>query len=195
MYLDEFGKNAQTMVTLRDYANLEARYIHNTEKAISILQEALKIPTNDQKLVGYLKLDLGDDNLINNEVWDAMLLYSQVDKAFKDEPIGEEARFKNAKLSYYMGDFDWSQAQLDILKGSTSELVANDALALSVFLTDNMGLDTTSIPMKMYAHGDLLIFQNKFDDAIKTLDSVSAEFPDNSLDDDVLFAKGRIYLR
>jgi TolA-binding protein len=93
-----------------------------------------------------------------------------------------------------MGDFDWSQTQLDILKASTSELVANDAIALSVFITDNMGMDTTPEPMKIYARADLLIFQNKTDEAIKSLDSLAIIYPDHSLNDDVLFEKGRIYL-
>jgi TolA-binding protein len=194
LYIDEFGKTPQTMVTSRDYAALEAKFLHNTDKAISILQDAIGISSNDKKLNGYLKLDLGDDQLIKGEVWEAMLLYGQVDKAFHDEPIGEEARFKNAKLSFYMGDFDWSQTQLDVLKSATTELVANDALALSVFITDNMGLDTTPEPMKMYARADLLIFQNRFDDAISSLDSLTRQYPNHSLNDDVLFEKGRIFL-
>jgi TolA-binding protein/predicted GNAT family acetyltransferase len=193
-YIQEFGKTGQTAVTIRDFANLQAKYLHNVEKAITILQEAIKIPTNDKKLLGYLKMDLGDYYLIKNEVWEATLLYSQVDKSFKDDDLGEEARFKNAQLSFYMGDFEWSQVQLDVLKGSTSELAANDALALSVFMTDNMGLDTSTVPMEMYARADLFIFQNKFGDAIKTLDSITMIYPKNSLDDDVLFSKGRIYL-
>lgn len=193
-YFTEFGKSAQTAVTMRDFASLEAKYLHNIDKAISIAQEALSIPTNEKKLTGYLKLDLGDYNLIKNEVWEATLLYSQVDKAFKEDELGEEARFKNAQLSFYMGDFPWSQAQLDVLKGSTSELVANDALALSVFMTDNMGLDTSTVPMEMYSRAELLIFQNKFEAAIQTLDSITTTFPGNSLADDVLFSKGRIYL-
>ncbi|HUM46389.1 MAG TPA: tetratricopeptide repeat protein [Chitinophagales bacterium] len=193
-YFTEFGKGAQTILTMRDYASLEAKYLHNIDKAIAIAQEAVNIPTNEKKLAGYLKMDLGDYNLIKNEVWEATLLYSQVDKAFKEDELGEEARFKNAQLSFYMGDFPWSQAQLDVLKGSTSELVANDALSLSVFMTDNMGLDTSTVPMEMYSRADLLIFQNKFEAALQTLDSITAAFPENSLADDVLFSKGRIYL-
>ena len=194
-FLDEFGRNQQTLNVMRDYASFEAKYIHNVDSSIAILEEAIAVGTNDRKLNGYLKLDLGDDYLIKNQVWDAMIYYGQVDKSFHDEPLGEEARYKNAKLSFYMGDFDWSQTQLDVLKSATSELVANDALALSVFITDNMGLDTTPEPMKMYARADLFIFQNRYDDALKSLDSLSAEYPNHSLNDDVLFEKGRIYLQ
>lgn len=194
-FLNEFGKNPQTLVVMRDFASLESRYIHDVDKALMILQEAIAIGTNDRKLNGYLKLDLADVLLIRNQVWDAMIYYGQVDKAMHDEPLGEEARFRNAKLSFYMGDFEWSQAQLNVLKSATSELVANDALSLSVFITDNMGLDTTPAPMKMYARADLLIFQNRFDEAVKTLDSLTDEYPSHALHDDVLFEKGRIYLK
>ena len=194
-YLQEFGKNPMTLVTMRDYASLEAKFLHNTDKAIAILQEAIETGTNDRKLIGYLKLDLADCWLIKNEVWEAMLLYGQVDKDFKEDALGEEARYKNARLSFYMGDFEWSQAQLNVLKSATSELVANDALALSVFITDNMGLDTTPTPMKMYSRADLLIFQNRFHEAHLTLDSITAVYPFHALHDDVLFEKGRIFLK
>ncbi|MBA3649566.1 MAG: tetratricopeptide repeat protein [Chitinophagales bacterium] len=194
-YFAEFGKNPQTLAMVRDFATFEAKYIHNLEKSIQLLSDAILINTNDKKLTGYLKLDLGDDYVIANKVWDAMLLYGQVDKSFKEDPLGEEARYRNALLSYHIGDFDWSKAQLDVLKGSTSELIANDALALSVFIQDNMGLDTTPEPMKMYARADMLIFQNKLIEALVTLDSLSEKFPQHALADDVLFEKARILLK
>jgi hypothetical protein len=39
---------------------------------------------------------LADIDLFNDEVWEATLLYSQVDKSMKEEPLGHEARFRNA---------------------------------------------------------------------------------------------------
>jgi tetratricopeptide (TPR) repeat protein len=141
------------------------------------------------------KLDLGDYYIITGNVWDATLIYLQVDKDNKDEPLGEEARFRNAKLSFYKSEFEWAQAQLDIIKSSTSELVANDAIALSVFITDNTGLDTSTEAMSIYARADLLMFRNRFDEALQTLDSLEARFPDHSLIDDVLYEKALIHLR
>ncbi|TSA50653.1 MAG: hypothetical protein D4R43_01920 [Sphingobacteriales bacterium] len=194
-YLAEFGRGVQTIGTQRDLANLFARYIHNLDSSIAILTTTIKLRTNDSKSIAWCKLDLGDYYLMNNEVWDAMLMYGQVDKDFKDEPIAEEARFRNAKVSYYTSDFDWSKAQLDVLKGSTSELISNDAIALSVFIQDNTGLDTSYDAMGFYSRADLLIYQNKNSDAITALDSLAARFPETSLLDDILFAKARIYLQ
>ena len=123
------------------------------------------------------------------------LLYSQVDKAFKDDTLGHEARFRNAKLSYYAGDFQWAQTQFDILKASTSKLIANDALDLSIFIIDNLGLDTSSAPLQTYADAELLVFQNRFEEAFKKLEEIPAKFPGNTLEDDVLYLKAGVYYK
>lgn len=193
-YLNEFGRNNRTLAVMRDYALFQLRFLHRTDLAIALLEEALAIPTTDRKLAGAIKLDLGDCWLIQNEPWEAMILYGQVDKEFKDEPLGEEARYKNARLSFYMGDFEWAQAQLNVLKSATSELVANDALALSIFITDHLGLDTTTLPMKLFAEADLLAFQRRYDEALAKLDSLQVLFPYHGLMDDVWMEKGKIYM-
>src|SRR5690606_20043101 len=117
--------------------------------------------------------------------------YSQVEKAFKHEPIGAEAKFKNAKVSYYSGDFSWAQAQLKVLKASTSKLIANDALELSLLITDNMGLDTTAKPMLLFAEADLLIAQRRFDEAFAKFDTLTLKFPFHKLHDNILFKKAQ----
>jgi TolA-binding protein len=116
-----------------------------------------------------------------------------VDKLFKDDLLGHEARFRNARLSYFNGDFQWAQSQFEILKASTSKLIANDALDLSVFIMDNIGMDTTTEAMKLYAQSELLVFQNKFEEAFTKLDSLQRGFPMHSLQDDVAFLKAVIY--
>jgi tetratricopeptide (TPR) repeat protein len=107
--------------------------------------------------------------------------------------LGEEARFKNAKLSYYTGDFKWSQGQLDVLKASTSELIANDALNLSVLITENNPpADSNTTPLLMFARADLLEFQNKDEEAIAILDSITTLFPKHPLLDDILMTRAEI---
>ncbi|MBK6610250.1 MAG: tetratricopeptide repeat protein [Sphingobacteriales bacterium] len=194
-YLDETGKNGNTITTLRELAQLKAFYQNDLPSAIALLESVVEMPNLNQSAKARVKLDLGDYFLMKNEVWEATLLYSQVDKALKDDVLGEEARFRNAKLSYYIGDFEWAQSQLDVLKASTSELISNDAIDLSVFITDNYGLDTTTVPMEMFARADLLLLQNQTLAATKTLDSINAAFPNHVLDDDILFKRGQIALK
>ncbi len=182
--------------TMREYAQFEAKYVHDIQKAIAILDEVVTANNVDKTFKGYCKLDMGDYQLINNDIWESSLLYSQVDKEFKQDMLGEEARFKNAKLSYYTGDFDWAQGQLDVLKASTSELIANDALNLSVLITENNPpADSNSAPLLMYARADLLEFQNKNDEALAVLDSITTEYPKHPLLDDILMARAFISIK
>ena len=178
---------------MREYADLEAKYAHNIDKAVSLLKEVTSANNAEKTFKGRCKLDMGDYELIRNEIWESTLLYSQVDKEFKQDMLGEEARFRNAKLSYYTGDFDWAQGQLDVLKASTSELIANDALNLSVLITENNPIaDSNVIPLKMFARADLLAFQNKDDEAILILDSISSEYPKHVLGDNILMQKANM---
>ncbi len=149
----------------------------------------------NQQLKNQTKLSLGDLYLIDGDVWESTLLYAQVDKDEKDSPLGEEARFRNAKLAYYKGDFEWAQTQLEALKSSTSELISNDAINLSVFIIDNLGMDTVETPMQMYARAELLLYQNKPDNARGTLDTIVYMFPGHALYDDIEYAKAQLYLK
>lgn len=193
LFLNEFGRNKNTANMILDLASLHAFYLNNLEKAISLLEEMVNLPGVNQYLKATGKIQLADYYLMHGDRWESTLLYSQVDKEFKEDLIGQTARFKNAKLSYYVGDFQWAQTQFDVLKASTSKLIANDALDLSVFIMDNMGLDTTTVPLELYAQSELLVFQNKYDEAEKLWNQIEGEFPDHSLTDDILYLKARMY--
>ena len=108
--------------------------------------------------------------------------------------MGDEAKLKKAELGYYMGNFSWAKAQLDVLKASTSKLTANDAMALSMLIGNNLNLDTTAVPLTMFAKADLLFFQNKPDEAIVILDGLMETYPYHTLVDDILFRKAKVEL-
>jgi tetratricopeptide (TPR) repeat protein len=192
-FLNELGRNRNTATILIDLAELEAYYLNNLPIAISLLTEVIGFPGINPRLQATAKLNLGDYQLMFGEIWEATLLYSQVDKAFQDDLLGQDARFRNARLSYYTGDFTWAQSQFDVLKASTSKFISNDALDLSVFIMDNLGLDTTPEPLKMYAKAELLSFQNQTQAAFHVLDEIVKNYPDHSLMDDIWYLKGNIY--
>lgn len=193
--LAEVGRNAQTVEVLQHMANLYAFYLDDKDKAIALLQEAVNMPQASPALVAESKLTLGDIYLLKGEPWESTLLYAQVEKANKDTPVGHEAKLRNARLSYYRGDFELAQAHLDILKLATSREIANDAMDLSLLITDNTGLDTSTAAMQDYAAIDLLIFQNKLPEALSALDSMLQQYPGHSLTDEIYFQKAKIYER
>jgi len=194
-YLDDKGRNTATALIMANLAELEALYLNDLDKAIEILNNLINIRGANKYVRNNAKLDLGDYYLMKSEIWEATLLYSQVDKELKEGFLGEQARFRNAKLSYYNGDFEWAQSQFDILKASTSKMISNDAIDLSVFITDNLGLDSTAYPLELFAKAELLSFQNKFDESFATLDSITMLYPKHGLADDILYSKAVAYSR
>ena len=194
-FLDEFGINTKTAYIAKQYGDFLALYKNDLPKATNVLQNLLDKGGLNPYVSANAKLSLGDYLLMGGDVWESTLLYSQVDKEFKEEHLGEQARFKNAMLSYYNGDFEWAQAQFDILKSATSRLISNDAIDRSVSIMDNLNLDTTAVPLKMFAKAELLHFQNKYDESFSTLDSITNMFPEHGLLDDILYVKAKLFMK
>ena len=195
LFINENERGFRTAQSMKDLADLEGFYLHDLKSAIDLCNEVIAMPGVNAQLKNQTKLSLGDFYLIDGDVWESTLLYSQVDKDEKDSPLGEEARFRNAKLAYYKGDFEWAQTQLEALKSSTSELISNDAINLSVFIIDNLGLDTVETPMQMFAKAELLMYQNKDEQARGTLDTITYLFPGHALFDDIEYLKAQMFVK
>nr|MBC7612666.1 tetratricopeptide repeat protein [Pseudopedobacter sp.] len=193
--INQYGKSYQTIFAIRELAHLKAFYQNQLRDAEKLLEECLAFNNIKLETQSEIKLDLADIYVLDNQRWEATLLYGQVEKTFSGEPLGQEAKFKNAKLSFYNGDFSWAKAQLDVLKASTSQLIANDALDLSLLIQDNLAFDSTGNALKLYAKADLLQYKNQDDLALITLDSVGKLYSQNDLADDILMLKSKIYLK
>ncbi|WP_321368980.1 tetratricopeptide repeat protein [uncultured Draconibacterium sp.] len=181
-----------TLNLVREYAHLLAFYLNDTEKAIAVLEKGEKVPQLKPEELGRLKAEMADIYVYADDPWEAMLIYSQVIDANKKNTLGDEVKLKKAKLGYYMGNFRWAKAQLDVLKASTSKLTANDAMELSMLIGNNLNLDTTAVPLQMFASADLLFFQNRPDEAMLVLDSIADIYPYHTLVDNILFRKAKI---
>ncbi len=192
--IDELGIHRQTVTLVRNLANLKAFYLNNVEEATRLLERIIDIRNVSSRVKGECRIELADILLLQGDLWDAHLLYAQVDKTFRDDPLGHEARFKNARLSFYMGEFNWAKAQLDVLKAATSRLIANDAMALSLLIQDNLDDDNTE-PLEMYARAEKHVFMNNFNLAIHVLDSIEEKFSSHQIIDNVLMEKAGIFIR
>lgn len=193
--LNELGTNSRTFEALRNMAILEAFYMDEKEKAISILEKAIEAGKTEKDFVDKCKLDLGDIYLLEGEPWEATLLYSQVEKSQKDDVLGYDAKLRNAKLHYYKGDFELSKEVLDILKRATTREIANDANDLSLLIMDNTGLDSTETAMRDYSNVELMLFQNKTLQAIDTLKHLFVVYKDHSLADEILWLTAKTYMK
>ena len=152
-------------------ADIMTYQLDKSEEAITLLQQTIET-VGGQQDKAELKLKLGDIYLYKDEVWEATLLYSQVDKSRKEEPLGHEARFKNAQLRYFIGQYEWAESQLKVLKAATSKLIANDAMTLSLVIKDNLEVDTTGTELNRLARADYRIYQQREDEAVILLDDI-----------------------
>ncbi|MBM3452065.1 MAG: tetratricopeptide repeat protein [Bacteroidetes bacterium] len=170
---------------------IQAFYGNQVKQAITFLNELMLVSgiTDIQKAT--CKMQLADIQVLTGEIWEASLLYMQIDNDYKYEVIGQEAKFKNARIFYYDGEFDFAQAQLSILKESTSKLIANDAIQLSNLITDNFGLDSNFQIMGWFSQGDLQLEQHQYEIAFNYYDSVLRAEPGHSLEDEILFRKAK----
>ena len=180
---------------LLDLSEIEAFYLGDISSAKKHLNNAILIPRLKEKQKGNAKLKLANILVLEDKIWEASLMYLQIEKQFKDDQLGHLAKFKNAQVYYFSGEYDWCQAQLKVLKASTSKLIANDALELSVLISDNYNMDTSEVAMKLFSYADMLTFQQQFSKANILYDSILKNFKNHSLNDEIIFRKAKIDLK
>ncbi len=204
----EFGNNSRNLNEVMNYARLETYYLNKPDSAQGILERALKTPGISYTQRAQINLELGDVQLYKGEHWEALMTYAKVENDNKQNEHGDEAKFRKARIAYYTGNFKWAASQLDVLKASTSKLVANDAMELSLLISDNAEReseipgDTTSAiidnaiscqDLRIYARADMYMHQNLPGKAIASLDSIVELYKTSPLVDESMYLKARIY--
>jgi tetratricopeptide (TPR) repeat protein len=189
--LERLGQKRSGVPLSIELSHILAFYANQSAEAIDILTKVLAIAGLTDMQKAEIKMELGDIQVLHGDIWEASLLYMQIENTFKFEPIGNEAKYKNARIFYYDGEFDFAQSQLNVLKESTSKLIANDAMQLSLLITDNFGLDSNYQAMTWFANADLLIEQHQYSQAFALFDSIIKNFPYHSLGDEILLRKSK----
>lgn len=189
--IDTHGYKSQTLQLQIAYANFLTFRQDNPETAIGILKNCLELPLNTRGKA-YVKLTLGDILVFDKKFNEALIYFSQVQKSLKNDVLGQNARFKVAQTSFYKGDFDWALTQLKVLRSSTSQLIANDAMQLSLLIADNSLEDSTQIALKKYARADLLAYQKRTKEAIAVLDDILQNHKGEKIEDEALLKQGEL---
>ena len=189
------GYTYKTAKTMQQYADVLAYWINQPQEAVDLLDTIIAMRQIPNQLRAECKLTRADIFLINGDIWEASLIYSQVEKDFKNETIGSEAKFRNALLSYFTGDFPWALSQADALRSSTTKLIANDAMELSLLINENMDEDSTYRGLTWFAKADFALYQNKLQEAETYLDSIDNWYVLHPLFDEVLYKRAQIAIK
>ena len=190
--LQQYGSKPATYALQIDYNHFLAFNADKSEKAVNNLKTLSK-----ERLSPYqqarVKMELADILVFNEKFNQALIYYSQIQKKIKNDVLAQEARFKVAKTSYYKGDFEWAQTQLDVLKKSASQLISNDAMELSLMIRDNSLEDSTQTALKKFAKADLLALQNKPSEAILVLNDILTNHKGEKIEDEALLKQGMVF--
>ena len=195
IFFDEFGYKVGNLNLQKEYARFLAFRLDSLDRAVQMMEQAIELPGLNRLQQAELKLELGDFYLIAGDEAEAALTYGQVDKAFKEDAIGREAKFRNARLSFFQGDFEWAQGQLDVLKAATTQKISNDAIFLGMLIQDNLGIDSNFAAMETFALADRFAFRLKIDSALFYFGKLVTDFPAHSITDEAWFATGKMFER
>ena len=192
--LSELGRDPESFGLYRNLARIHAYYAGERDSARILLEEALASHRFTRSQQALLKIDLADILLYYNKVWDATLLYSQVEKDLKQDPVGFYAKLQNARLSYYIGEFEWAKSQLDVLRAATSKTIANDAMELSLLIKENMSPDSSYTGLWYVARSDFMAMRGFHEEALRFLDTLLSLPQEGGLFDEAWYRKAQIYL-
>ena len=190
--LAQFGVTPYSLDLQILKADFEAFHLKDTQAGIATLNTALKLQLNKYQSAE-VKMKLSDILLLDEKFNQAIIYYAQIEEDLKNDPIGHEASLKVARSSYFKGDFDWAQKQLKVLKSSSSQLIANDALELFLLITDNTVEDSTQTALKKFARADFMLYRNKKQEALNEFKNLIATDKTESIQDITRLRLGKLY--
>ena len=174
-FISAYPENPNADEAQLNEALLYTYYLNEKDSAVHKLMKLIDNNRVSPYLKARAKLELGDVYLLKEESWESTLLYSQVEKTQKETPLAYEAKLRNAKLSYYKGEFKLAQEHLNILKEATTREIANDAMDLSMRIRENTSFDSAGTALKEYASIELLLYQNKTLEALERIEALKKE--------------------
>lgn len=190
--LDVYGYKTQTLQLQVAFAHFLTFKKNEPQPAEKLLKNSLELPLNERG-TAYIKLALGDILVYDKKFNEALIYFSQIQQKLKNDVLGQDARYKVAQTSFYKGDFDWALTQLKVLRSSTSQLIANDAMQLSLLISDNSLEDSTQTALKKYSRADFLAYQNKTDDAIHALNDILENHKGEKIEDEALLKQAQLF--
>ncbi len=156
-----------------ELAHLESFYLHNPQKGLDYLDQALRLNGLTNQMRASLLLEKARILLAQNKPWQAIILFNKVAYDYPDLPASLEAQLMQAKTFMYIGDMEGAKMYLDKIKGYTDSPEANDAI-INAFLIARSSRDSTKMHiLKIYARAEFYNYRNMVDSASLYYDSVA----------------------
>ena len=190
--LNEYTRGNTTYSLQLNYADFLAFKSDEVDTAVDLLTQLEKENLNPiQK--AQVKMKLADILVLKEQFNRALILYTQVQNDVPNNELAQESQFKVARTSYFQGDFPWSLTQLKVLRSAASKLIANDAMELSLTISDHSVEDTTFVALHAFAKADLLQYQNKRKESIERYKLLLENHKGDPIEDEALLNLARLY--
>ncbi len=174
-------------VWIRGYQQLDS--------AKTLLAQILQRTPDEATVHGEAQMLYGDVVMLQRKPFEALLAYASVALSFGGNPMGDEAAFRKARVSYLTGDLVWAKTQFDVLKHSTAKHIANDALEAVDRILEGTTEDSTGTLLKQWARAELLAAQGMQLSAEALTDSLLGQMTESDpLWDNIVLQKARWFV-
>ena len=170
-FLQEYGYATDNVDIGLMLSDIYAYRLNLPDSANSVLEKSTSIRRLSSNKLSAIKSKRADLLTYTDNIWEATILYTQIEKANPNNDIGYEAKLKKAWLAYYAGDLLWAKAQFDVLKGSTTKLISNDAIKMAHFINMNYEEDDNQ-DLEKLAKTEYLVYKQQIQEALPVLDSL-----------------------
>lgn len=192
-YIKYLETKSNNFEIISNYVTIEAFYLKKGDYAIDYINKTLNKSITQENKAKLLKLK-GDIELFQGKIWDAILSYANVETNYVYFQVADDAKFDKAKAYYFLHQFKWAKDQFDILKGSPSKLIANDAIYMSFFIDYNTSWDSNYSVLELYADAEYKMFQKKHKEALVNIDTIFKKYSTDAIVSYALFLKAQIFL-
>jgi tetratricopeptide (TPR) repeat protein len=190
--LDVYGTGKETFRLQLDYADFLAFKMDQADEGSALLVALEKTSlSNFQK--ADVKMLLADILVLQEQFNRALIFYSQIQTDLPNDARAQESQFKVARTSFFQGDFPWSLTQLKVLRSASSKLIANDAMELSLTISDHSLMDTTYVALHAFAKAELKQYQNKRTEAIHLYSKLLIDHKGDPIEDEALLKQAQLF--
>ncbi len=190
--LTAYGTESVTYAAQLDYARFLAFNLGETDRATQMLADLEKLRLSPIQKAN-VKMLLADILVLQEQFNRALILYSQIQNDVPNDELAQQAQFKVARTSFFQGDFKWSLTQLKVLRAAASKLIANDAMELSLTISDHSVEDTTMVALSAFAKAKFKQYQNNNMQALDLYDKLLVDHKGDPIEDEALFERAQIH--
>jgi len=191
-FLSDFPNHSHSPQVLSQIASLHQNIFRNRDAARAILIQLNE--TYPHSEIGYqAQYNLGQLSVDEDDLVSAYTIFSELSN-LSDGELSAHARFEQALIKFYLGQFEESQFLLSTIKDDTDKETANDAITLRVLLLDHPPLDSTNLALINYAKAKLLMRQNRLSETIDLTDQILTTWGQNPIADDTRFLRAQALL-